>query len=151
MNLLSWLTFLLRSLIVTLIVMFFWMYLFLLMLEFIQQWLSLHWEILIMLLSQSPSTLHQLQMGMIHFIAQLVDILGLIGMVFVITLEIFHGGISLNLVLLLLPVNFLSGFRLELMYIPNCKYQVKSHSPPWFSAACAAAIVHRNHCFCLYQ
>ena len=37
------------------------------------------------------------------------------------------------------------------MYIPNCKYQVKSHSPPWFSAACAAAIVHRNHFFCLYQ
>ena len=36
------------------------------------------------------------------------------GMVFV---EIFHGRISLNLVLLLLLVNFLSGFRLELMYI----------------------------------
>ena len=29
--------------------------------------------------------------------------------------------------------------------IPHCKYQVKPHSPPWFSAACAAAIVHRNH------
>ena len=31
------------------------------------------------------------------------------------------------------------------------KYQVKPHSSPWFSAACAAAIVHRNHFFRLYQ
>ena len=37
------------------------------------------------------------------------------------------------------------------VYIPHRKYQVKSHSSPWFSAACAAAIVHRNHFFCLYQ
>ena len=29
--------------------------------------------------------------------------------------------------------------------------QVKPHSSLWFSAACAAAIVHRNHFFCLYQ
>ena len=37
------------------------------------------------------------------------------------------------------------------MYIPHRKYQVKLHSSPWFSAACAAAIVHRNHFFRLYQ
>ena len=37
------------------------------------------------------------------------------------------------------------------VYIPHCKYQVKPHSSPWFSAACAAAIVHRNHFFCLYK
>ena len=37
------------------------------------------------------------------------------------------------------------------VYIPHCKYQIKPHSSPWFSAACAAAIVHRNHFFCLYQ
>ena len=37
------------------------------------------------------------------------------------------------------------------VYIPHCKYQVKPHLSPWFSAACAAAIVHRNHFFCLYQ
>ena len=36
-------------------------------------------------------------------------------------------------------------------YIPHCKYQVKPHSSPWFSAACAAAIVHRNHFFHLKQ
>ena len=35
--------------------------------------------------------------------------------------------------------------------IPHRKYQVKPHSSPWFSAACAAAIVHRNNFFCLYQ
>ena len=29
--------------------------------------------------------------------------------------------------------------------IPHWKNQVKPHSSPWFSAACAAAIVHRNH------
>ena len=28
------------------------------------------------------------------------------------------------------------------VYIPHGKYQVKSHSSLWFSAACAAAIVH---------
>ena len=37
------------------------------------------------------------------------------------------------------------------VYIPQCKYQVKPQSSPWFSTASAAAIVHRNHFFCLYQ
>ena len=37
------------------------------------------------------------------------------------------------------------------VYIPHRKYQVKPHSSPWFSAACAAAIAHRNHFFHLYQ
>ena len=37
------------------------------------------------------------------------------------------------------------------VYIPNRKYQVKPHLSLWFSAACAAAIVHRNHFFHLYQ
>ena len=65
----------------------------------------------------------------------------------------FHGRISLSLVLLLLLVNFASGFRLGLIYIyiTQRKYQVKPHSSPWFSTACAAAIVHRNHFFRLYQ
>ena len=36
-------------------------------------------------------------------------------------------------------------------YIPHRKYQVKPHSSSWFSTACAAAIVHRNHFFRLYQ
>ena len=37
------------------------------------------------------------------------------------------------------------------VYIPHRKYQVKPHSSPWFPAACAAAIVHINHFFRLYQ
>ena len=37
------------------------------------------------------------------------------------------------------------------VYIPHRKYQVKPHSSPWFSAAFAAGIVHRNHFFHLYQ
>ena len=37
------------------------------------------------------------------------------------------------------------------VYIPHRKYQVKPHSSPWFSAACTAAIVHRNHFLRLYQ
>ena len=37
------------------------------------------------------------------------------------------------------------------VYIPHRKYQVKPHSSPWFSAAYAAAIVHRNHIFPLYH
>ena len=41
---------------VTLTVLLFWIYLFLLTLVFVLQWLSLHWEILIMLLSQLPLT-----------------------------------------------------------------------------------------------
>ena len=35
------------------------------------------------------------------------------------------------------------------VYIPHRKYQVKSHSSPWFSASCAAAIVYRNRFFSL--
>ena len=37
------------------------------------------------------------------------------------------------------------------VYIPHHKYQVKPHSSPWFSAAFAAAIAHRNHFFPLSQ
>ena len=33
------------------------------------------------------------------------------------------------------------------VYISHHKYQVKRHLSPWFSAACAAAIAHRNHFF----
>ena len=36
-------------------------------------------------------------------------------------------------------------------YIPLRKYHAKPHSSPWFSGACAAVIVHRNHFFRLYQ
>ena len=37
------------------------------------------------------------------------------------------------------------------VYIPQRKYHVKPHSSSWFSSACAADIVHRNHFFHLCQ
>ena len=69
----------------------------------------------------------------------------------VIIREVFHVRISLNSVLLLLLMNFVSGFRLELMYTSLI---VSIRSKPlisWFSAACAVAITHRNHFFRLYK
>ena len=51
-TLLRWITLLLGSQTVILTVLLFWISFFLLMLVFVLQWLSLHWEILIMLLSQ---------------------------------------------------------------------------------------------------
>ena len=79
-------------------------------------------------------------------------LLVLIGSIFVIIWEMFHERISLNLVLLLLLVNLVTGFRLELMYI-SLMVSIRSNltSSPWFSAVCAGAIVHRNHFFRLYQ
>ena len=37
------------------------------------------------------------------------------------------------------------------VYLSHRMYQVKVHSSPWSSAACAAVIAHRNHFFRLYQ
>ena len=129
---LRWLTFLPGSQTVILTVLLF---LFLLTVVCVLHWFSIHWKILIMLLSQFPLTFHQIHNGSPRFIAQLMTVLVLIGTVFVIIGEIFRRKICLNSVLLLLLLNCLSGFRLELMYI---SFMVHSHSFPWFSAACAA-------------
>ena len=67
MILLRWLTFLLGSLNVTLTILLFWIYSFLLTLAFVLQWLSLHWEILFMLLSQFPFTFHHHIHNGMHF------------------------------------------------------------------------------------
>ena len=97
---------------------------------------SFHW-LSVKLTTRCPYSLHSF-----------MNIPRLIGSVFVIIWEIFHERISSKSLLLLLLVNFVSGFRLELMYqVPSFKYQVKPHSSPWFSAACADVIVHRNHFF----
>ena len=69
---------------VILTVLLFWIYFFLLMLVFVLQSLSLHWVILIILLSQFLLTFHQIHHGMPRFIAYLMIILLLIGTVFVI-------------------------------------------------------------------
>ena len=43
---------------------------------------------------------------------------------------------------------FCELFQVEIdVCIPHRKCQVKPHPSPWFSAACAAAIVHRNRFF----
>ena len=37
------------------------------------------------------------------------------------------------------------------VYIPHCKNHVKTYLSPWFLRNCAAAIIHRNYFFWLYQ
>ena len=69
MTLLRRLTFLLGSQTVILIVLLFWIYLFVLTLVSVPQWLSLHWEILIMLLTQFPLTFDQTHNVMPSFMA----------------------------------------------------------------------------------
>ena len=132
MTLLRWLTFLLRSQTVILTALLFWIYLFLLTLVFVLQWLPLHWEILIMLLSQFLLTFYQIHNKISYLIAYdyscadwdgLCDHLRDVPWV-----DIFKLGAS--------------GID---VYIPHCKYQIKPYSSPWFSAACVAAIVQRNH------
>ena len=130
MTLLRWLTFLLGSLTVTLTVLLFWIYFCLLTMVLFYNgfpsigkfWLfccpRLHWLFV------------KFKRGCL-----------------VSSYSLFQWRISLSLVLLVLLLNFVSGF----VYIPHRKYQGKRHSSPWFSAACAAAIVHRNHFFGLYQ
>ena len=62
-------------------------------------------------------TFYHILNRMPHFSALLMTVLVLIETAFEIIWEMFHGRISLNLVLLLVLVNFVSGFRLESMYI----------------------------------
>ena len=131
----------------TLTVLLFWIYLFLLTLIFVLQWLSLHGEILIMLLSQFHLLSNKLKTGCpisSHAYSH-ANWDGLCD-----HLRVFHGRISLNAMLLLLLVNFLSEFRLELMYI-SLIISIKSNLTHLHGFACAAVIVHRNHFFWLYQ
>ena len=58
-------------------------------------------------------------------------------------------GISLNSAFLLLA-NFPSGFSLKSMYI-SLIVSTTSSTTTWFSAACVAATVHRNHFLYLHQ
>ena len=127
MTLLRLLTFLLGSQTVILTDLPFWIYLFLLILVLLLQWFSLHWEIL-MLLSQFPLTFHHIHIRMSHFTTLLMTIFVLIGMIFMIIWEMLHERISSTSVLLMLLVNFVSRFRLEVMHIPHQKYQVNPKS-----------------------
>ena len=64
----------------------------------------------------------------------------LIGAVFMIIWEMFHGRISLDLVLLLLLVNFASGFRLELMHISLTESSGQASFIMVFSCLCSSQI-----------
>ena len=118
---------------------------------FVLQWLSLHWEILIMSLSHQfhwlPIIFTTGSQVSSHNLWLFLCWLGQSSWSF----NRCSMRISLTSVLLLLPVNFVSRISLELMqlYILHRKYQVKPHSSPWFSPACATAIVYRNYLFYL--
>ena len=112
-TLFRWLTFQFGSQTVILTDLLIWICFFLPTLVFVLQWLSLHWEILIMLLSQFPLTSHQIHNRM--------PLLVLTGTIFVIIWEKFHRRVSLNSVLLLLLVDFLSRFRLDWCIYPSHK------------------------------
>ena len=117
MTLIRWLTFLLRFQTVIVKVLLFWIYFFLRTLVFVPQWLSLHWDILIMSLSQFSLTFHQIDTGMPRLIGITCDYSradwdGLCDHLRDVPWEdIFKLG------LLLLLVSFVSGFRLEMMYV----------------------------------
>ena len=150
-NLLRWLIFLLGSWTVILTVLLFWIYLFLRRLVFVLQWFLLHWEILIMLLSQFSLSFHHIHNRLPCFIALLMNILMLIGTVFVIIWDVPWEDIF-KLCASVSASDFFEWVQVGIdVNIPHRKYQVNPHISPWFSAACAAAIVHRNHFFCLCQ
>ena len=123
------------------------------MLVFVLQWLSLHWEILIMSLSQFPLTFQSTKNRGILFHRVAYDYShadwdGLHDHLRHVPWEdIFKLSVSAA------ASEFCEWVQVGIdVYIPRRKYQVKPHSSPWFSAACAAAaIVHRNHFFHLYQ
>ena len=73
--------------------------------------------VFIILLPQFPLTFPQIQKRMALFIVQLLTILVLIGSDLVIIEDMFHGKISLNSMLLLMILKFVSGFTLELINI----------------------------------
>ena len=97
------------------------------------------------------------------FIIQLMTILALIGMVFVIIWDpwgnLNHWVLMGNLKCALNIFSSVSAAAREFVscsdwsdiYIPHHKYRARTHSSPWFSAACAAATVHINLFFCLYH
>ena len=147
MTLLRWLTFLLRSQTLILIVLPFWIYLFLLTLVFVLQWLFLRWEILIMLLSQLFPTNSKRDFPFHGVGYDYSWAIGLCDHLRDVPWEnIFKLGASAA------TNKFCEWVQVGIdVYIPHRHNQVKPHSSLWFSAAFAAAIIHRNHLFCLYQ
>ena len=151
-TLLKCLTFLLGSQTVILTVVLFWIYLFLLALVFIVQSLSLHLgnsnRVVVSVSIDFPS--YSQWDAPFHCIAydySRVDQDGLRDYLRDVPLED----------ILKISVSAAASELFEWvqvgidLYIPHRKYQVNPHSSPLFSAACAAAIVHRYHFFRLHQ
>ena len=117
MTLLRWLTFPVGSQTVILTVLLFWISFFLLMLLFVIQWLYLqlgnsdHVNVSVSICFPSNSQ----QDALFHHIAFTILILN--GTVFLIIWEVFPERMSLNSLLLLLLLYYVSRFRLELMYL----------------------------------
>ena len=133
------------SLTMILTALLFWIYLFLLTLVFVLQWLSLHWRILIMLLSQFPLTFHHIHKGMSRFIALLMTIIVLIGTVFCDHLRGVPWEDIFKLSASPAANEFYQWVQVGIdVYIPHRMSQVKPHSSPWFPAACTAAIVQKS-------
>ena len=89
---------------------------------------SLHWEILIMLLSRFPLTFQLTQNRIPPFIVRLMTILLVIGMVFVI---ICSREDSFRLSASAAASEFCEWVQVGIdVYIPHRKYQVKPHSSP---------------------
>ena len=153
MTLSRWLTFLLGFQTVILIVLLFWIYLFLLTLVFVLQWFSLHWEILIMLLSHvvsidfPPNSQRDALFHRLAYDYSRADWDGLPDHLREVPWDdIFKLGVSAA------AREFCEWVQFGIdVYIPHRKYQVKPYSSPSFSAVCAAAVDHRNHFFRLYQ
>ena len=126
---------------------------FLLTLVFILQWLSLHWKLLKHVVSVSiiDSPLNSKQDTPFHRIAYdyscadwdgLCDHFRDVPWEDIFKLSAASAAAS----------EFCEWVQVGIdVYIHHRKHQVKVHSSPWFSAACAAAIVHRNHFFRLCQ
>ena len=145
MTLLSRLTFLLRSQTVILIVLLFWIYFFLLTLVFVLQWLSsivkfwsccclsFHW-LSVKLKMGCPISLHWLFLCWLGQSSWSFE-------------RCFKGG-YFNLSASATASEFCKWVQVGIdAYTPHHRYQVKPHISPWFSAACAPVILHRNHFF----
>ena len=106
------------------------------------------WEILIILLPLFPLTFLQTQKWMPYSFAQLMTILMLIGVVFVITSEMFLGRTSISLVLLLL-LNFGIAFKLEFISLIEIIESSLIHL--FHGLQLPLLLAQTNHFFCLYQ
>ena len=85
----------------------------------------LHWEVLIMLLSQFPLNFHQIHNGRPCFIAYLMIIFALIEMVFVIIWKMFDGSLG-EVVVSAAASELYEWVRVGTdVYIRHRKYQVK--------------------------